>query len=100
MLEDCEDFLQSQWRLKLKESSLEVLPVWGYGPAEDFNGRWQMVSESRVLGHYLQASGSIETCFQKTVKAAWRAFWGNIGGPTFQSFHVPLKMKRLQTLVF
>ena len=41
ILKDCEDYLSSQWNLKMKDSSLEVMPVSGYGDIEEYDGRWE-----------------------------------------------------------
>lgn len=99
MLQDCEAYLQEHWNLRLKPSSLEVMPVAGYGDVEEFSERWTLVSGFKVLGHRIQSSGAIDVCWDYTLKAAWRQFWGNIGRPAFRKFDVSLKRKRLESLV-
>ena len=100
ILKDCEDYLSNQWSLKLKDSSLEVMPVFGYGDVEEFDGRWKLVSQFRALGHIIRSDASVDTCMQATLKAAWRQFWANIGKPDFRAFQLGMKLCRLKALVF
>ena len=76
------------------------MPVWGYGELEPYSERWRTVSVFSVLGHTIQSNGSIHACFSKTISAAWRQFWANIGGSNFRSFQLALKLRRMQSLVF
>ena len=100
ILEKCEQFLQLRWNLQMKDASLEVMPVWGYGEFEDYNDRWRLVTSSKVLGHTLLHNGSTNGCFQATLASAWKQFWSNVGRPVFRKFSVKLKLRRLSLLVF
>ena len=62
--------------------------------------RWKHVTVLRILGHLVSHCGSIDNCFQTTIRSAWRAFWGNIGRPSFSRLSFSLKMRRLKSLIF
>ena len=74
--------------------------VRGYGVIEDHDHRWRVVDSFRLLGHIMESSGSIITCYKATISALWRQFWAKMGKPVFRSFDIKLKMARIQTLVF
>ena len=40
---------------------------------------WVLASFFPCLGHHIDANGGIRTCFEASMKSAWRAFWGNCG---------------------
>ena len=62
--------------------------------------RWNVVSSFRILGHYIEDTGSINLCYSNTVAAMWRQFWANLGKPVFKRFHIKIKIARLDSLVF
>ena len=99
MLMECEDYLKSEWGLALKESSKEYMPVWGNDDSVWEDESWRKVTVFIALGHRVEHTGSINTCFKVSVDNAWKPFWGNIGKPSFQSFSLSIKLLRLETLV-
>ena len=56
----------------MKDTSLEAMPVWGYGEFEEYNNRWKLVTSFKVLGHTLSHNGSVDDCFKSTLASAWK----------------------------
>ena len=77
ILEDCEQYLMRQWSLQFGADSREFLVCTGYGKPLAVDKRWARRDSMKCLGHYLDADGGIKTCFDNSIRAMWRAFFGN-----------------------
>ena len=78
ILDDASSFLSVQWGLEFKQCSQMVMaPSNALDLDVTDSRRWPVVDEMEVLGHLLQCDSGIESCFQRTVEKAWRAFFCN-----------------------
>ena len=71
VLEEAESYLASVWKLSLKPSSLEYMPVWGaVDEREEIDPRWKEGHTLPVLRHKIQHTGECDSCFDSTMKSA------------------------------
>lgn len=99
ILEDFESILQSVWGLKIKDSSRMCMTPFGSDELTRNPAKWPQVSEFPVLGHVLQDNGSTRSCWQKTSKQMWRAFFGNCAGPLAKGLSSSVKLRLLDRAV-
>ena len=91
ILVEAEEYLKSKWNLSIKPSSRAFLPVQGNRQCFSADG-WKHVNTFPCLGHTLEPSGSVDTCFRNVVCACWRALWRNLSKQTTGPLSVSLKM--------
>ena len=79
---------------------MSFLPSWREDFAQAIRERWKRVSTFVVLGHRLQQTGSIESCFDFVVRQAWKAFWKNVGQASCSRMSVRLRISMIERVVF
>ena len=77
ILEDFEAHLHSVWDLQIKPSSRSCLVPRGSTEAPYNLEKWPLSAEFHALGHALQDNGSTQTCWQRTSRSMWKAYFGN-----------------------
>ena len=61
--------------------------------------KYPVVTQMRVLGHYLQHDGSTVSCFQHCVNSMWRAFFQNCAGRAASKLSVRSRCRLLNKAV-
>jgi len=79
MLEDFEKQLRTKWSMGIKPTSRSCMVAEGNPDVPADLDRWPLVTAFPVLGHHLQANGSIRECWSRARASMWRAYWGNAG---------------------
>ena len=61
--------------------------------------RWPVVAPFPVLGHLLEPTGSIRSCWASSRRTMWRAFWANPASKAGAHLSVPYKLDLLNRCV-
>ena len=78
VLEDCSNELAAGWQLSIGADSKEIMPCKEYRPLGQIPPEWQQQETFRTLGHRIDNDGGIASCFDETIGAMQRAFFGNL----------------------
>ena len=78
ILDDCAQYLNSKWGLKIGSESKEYMTCKGYQVPITVHPSWQRRETMRVLGHYLDDDGGTRSCSQHAFAAMTKAFFGNL----------------------
>ena len=65
--------------MNIKASSRCCMVSEGNNDVPDNVERWPLVKTFLVLGHAIQANGSIRSCWSRARTSMWKAFWANPG---------------------
>eukprot|EP00928_Gymnodinium_smaydae_P086832 TRINITY_DN71253_c1_g1_i1.p1 TRINITY_DN71253_c1_g1~~TRINITY_DN71253_c1_g1_i1.p1 ORF type:complete len:264 (-),score=10.47 TRINITY_DN71253_c1_g1_i1:387-1085(-) len=105
MLEAIDTWLREHWHLKLKDDSLMFMDFARRdGRAQhacltQSHARWTPVAVFPVLGHSLEANGSISNEFRQVRLCMLRAFWANAGSAKARRSSVRSRLKLLARAV-
>ena len=100
ILDDAEKFLMQHWDLKIKPSSRAILaPLHCVDVSTVDDEVWPVVSQMKVLGHWLESDGGIRVCFDEAVKNAWTSFYANCAGLGHSKLSVNTRLTMLSRAV-
>lgn len=70
----------------------------GYRGSIEVDARWKRRAAMKILGQYLDDDGGIKTCYDSTLAAMWRCFYGNLS-PGLTGFYEKTKLRFLSSPV-
>jgi len=86
ILDDAENELRTQWKLKINDDSRELLVAKNGNIPNSFqeNTRWKLKSNMKTLGHMISNDGSIEPGWDRAKSSIWKGWWGNLSKKQFR----------------
>ncbi len=79
ILEAIQTFLGNFWQLTYKKGSTAVCACRGNPNPCPKPYIWPLQQTLNILGHLVGNDGGIKSDVKVTIRAMWRAFWGNAG---------------------